>query len=168
MWTPLLFGIIFNFLSETIVEGKHLGCYHECEHGFNKVQQKLLRALRATNKHAPLPPVNHAADSCPAFLSELTRHERSSLGHNKRSLAPWRIRTVHKPDMLPPTYEEAECLCEGCIINGTEDRTYNSVPVEENRLFLKKVKCPFDENKYSLEYEYVKVTVACTCVVPKH
>ncbi|XP_052007986.1 interleukin-17C-like [Xyrauchen texanus] len=166
MWTPLLFGIIVSFLSEIVVEGKHLGCYHECEHGFNKVQQKLLRALHVS-QHAPLPPVNHAAVSCPAFLSELSGHERSSLGRNKRSLAPWRIRTVHKPDMLPQTYEEAECLCDGCIINGIENMSYNSVPVEENRLFLKKVKCPFDENKYSLEYEYVKVTVACTCVVPK-
>jgi len=77
------------------------------------------------------------------------------------------FRTVHKPDMYPKSYEEAKCLCEGCIINGVENMAYNSVPVQRSMLFLKKVSCPSDPNKYSLEYEHVLVTVACTCVVPR-
>ncbi|XP_048023826.1 interleukin-17C isoform X2 [Megalobrama amblycephala] len=75
-------------------------------------------------------------------------------------------RTVQKPDMYPSSYEEAECLCDGCIINGVENMTYNSVPVSRSHLFLKKVPCPSDSSKYALEYEFVSVTVACTCAVP--
>lgn len=69
--------------------------------------------------------------------------------------------------MYPSRYEEAECLCDGCIINGVENNSYNSVPVEQTFLFLKKVKCSSDPSKYSVEYEKVSVRVACTCAVPR-
>uniref|UniRef100_A0A8C1MZY0 Uncharacterized protein n=1 Tax=Cyprinus carpio TaxID=7962 RepID=A0A8C1MZY0_CYPCA len=82
---------------------------------------------------------------------------------NNVSLSPCIFRTVEDTEMYPSKYEEAECLCDGCIINGVENRTYNSVPVKQTRLFLKKVPCPSDPKKYSLEYKLVSVTVACTC-----
>uniref|UniRef100_A0A8C1CQC5 Interleukin 17c n=1 Tax=Cyprinus carpio carpio TaxID=630221 RepID=A0A8C1CQC5_CYPCA len=157
--SPLFFGIFF-LLSENIVKGKNLGCFSECEHGFKKLHNKLLHSLH-DHKHARLPPVHHKAGSCGDFA-------RLSSALNDRSLSPWRIRTVENPDMYPSKYEEAECLCDGCIINGVENRTYNSVPVKQTRLFLKKVPCPSDPKKYSLEYKLVSVTVACTCAVPKH
>ncbi|XP_026086435.1 interleukin-17C [Carassius auratus] len=158
MWSPLFFGIVFFLVSENIVKGTNLGCFSECEHGFKKIH-KLLQS-RHHHKHARLPPVHHKADSCGDFV-------RSSSALNDRSLSPWRLRIVENADMYPSKYEEAECLCEGCIINGVENMTYNSVPVNQTHLFLKKVPCPSDPKKYSLEYKLVSVTVACTCAVPK-
>ncbi|KAF4101303.1 interleukin-17C [Onychostoma macrolepis] len=160
MWSPLFFGICFFLLSESIVKGKNLGCFSECEHGFSKIHNKLLQSLHHPHRHHPLRRVRHTANSCEDFVRS------SSAALNDRSLSPWRIRTVENTDMYPSKYEEAECLCDGCIINGVENRTYNSVPVKQTRLFLKKVPCPSDPKKYSLEYKLVSVTVGCTCAVP--
>ncbi|XP_050991850.1 interleukin-17C [Labeo rohita] len=159
MRSPALFlGIVFFFLSENIVKAKNLGCFSECEHGFSKIHNKLLQAYHA-HRHMRLQPVHHTANSCGDYV-------RSSSDLKDRSLSPWRKRTVEVQDMFPSKYEEAECLCDGCIINGVENRTYNSVPVYETRLFLKKVPCPSDPKKYSLKYELVSVAVGCTCAVP--
>ncbi|XP_073706283.1 interleukin-17C [Garra rufa] len=159
MWSPaLFFGIVFIFLTENIVKAKNLGCFNECEHGFNKIHNKLLQAFNA-HGHPRLRAVHHTANSCEDYV-------RSSSALHDRSLSPWRKRTVDVEDMYPSKYEAAECLCDGCIINGVENRTYNSVPVYQTRLFLKKVPCPSDPKKYSLKYELVSVPVACTCAVP--
>ncbi|XP_048023825.1 interleukin-17C isoform X1 [Megalobrama amblycephala] len=159
MLFPLFFGIFFFLLSEHIVEGKHVGCFKDSEHAFGKTHKKLLQAFLTPARHPHPRPARHSADSCDDFV-------RSSSDLSKRSLSPWRTRTVQKPDMYPSSYEEAECLCDGCIINGVENMTYNSVPVSRSHLFLKKVPCPSDSSKYALEYEFVSVTVACTCAVP--
>ncbi|XP_067276499.1 interleukin-17C [Pseudorasbora parva] len=154
LWFPLFFGIFF-FLSENVVEG-NMGC-------FSKAHTKLLSALltRASDDTHPHPkPSSHSADTC-------VDADPSSPHKSERSLSPWRTSTVHVPDMYPKSYEEAKCLCDGCIINGVENMTYNSVPVKKSRLFLKKVPCPLDPTKYSVEFENVLVTVACTCVVPR-
>ncbi|XP_077050104.1 interleukin-17C [Siphateles boraxobius] len=152
MLFPLFFGIFF-LLSENIVEGKRIGC-------FIKAHNKQLDAFLSHAGHPHTKATRHSADSC--------EKAAQSLSHiSERSLSPWRTSTVHKPDMYPRSYEEAKCLCEGCIINGVENMAYNSVPVQRSLLFLKRVPCPSDPNKYSLEYEHVLVTVACTCVVPR-
>ncbi|XP_056622556.1 interleukin-17C [Triplophysa dalaica] len=164
-WTLLFCGLIFSFVLENHGEKRRQPCYNDTDHGFIKVHLKMLRALH-WHRHPNLRPVHHAANTCKHFLSELSAG-RSSQELSHRSLAPWRTRTVENHDMYPSRYEEAECLCDGCIINGVENHSYNSVPVEQTFLFLKKIKCPSDPSKYSIEYEKVNVRVACTCVVPR-
>lgn len=159
MWSPLFFGLLFVWLSESKVEGKHL-CFKDCDHGFSKAHQKLLRSL-ISPRHPPAQPVHHPAGSCEDFV----RTASDDLKH--RSLSPWRTRTVENPDMYPSKYEEAQCLCDGCIINGELNRSYNSVPVFKTHVFLKKHPCPSDPDKYSFTFEHVQVPVACTCAVPK-
>lgn len=141
------------------MEGKHL-CFKDCDHGFSKAHQKLLRSL-ISPRHPPAQPVHHPAGSCEDFV----RTASDDLKH--RSLSPWRTRTVENPDMYPSKYEEAQCLCDGCIINGELNRSYNSVPVFKTHVFLKKHPCPSDPDKYSFTFEHVQVPVACTCAVPK-
>ncbi|XP_036441350.1 interleukin-17C [Colossoma macropomum] len=98
--------------------------------------------------------------------SEFSRTQFSSDLTN-RSLSPWRLITHSDPNMYPQTYEVAECLCSGCIINGKESTDYNSVEVERSMMFLKKVPCEADPQKYSLVIERRNIPVACICVVPK-
>ncbi|KAM9815358.1 interleukin-17C [Syngnathus typhle] len=89
---------------------------------------------------------------------------------DKRSLSPWRY--VWKPmkDHYPPRYVEAQCLCYGCIVissNGSAEMTYdyNSAPVKQTRVFLKRERCD-DGKMYYLKPVSVNVTVGCTCARP--
>ncbi|TRZ00825.1 hypothetical protein DNTS_030313 [Danionella cerebrum] len=141
-------------LSGSKVEGKN--CFIEC-----KGQKKVLRTLFQAGLLPTQPVIHHhpPADSCQAFA-------RTSKDISHRSLSPWRTRTVVNPDLYPNKYGEAECLCDGCIINGVENHSYNSVPVVRTHLFLKRIPCLRQPGKYSWAFEYVPVKVACTCVVP--
>ncbi|KAJ8281216.1 hypothetical protein GJAV_G00064920 [Gymnothorax javanicus] len=56
----------------------------------------------------------------------------SSGQQSSRSVSPWRLRNNHDEDRYPSEIPVAECLCEGCIINGKENRSYNSVLVMHN------------------------------------
>ena len=66
----------------------------------------------------------------------------------------------------------AECLCEGCILlhhenkMPSEDFTFNSVPVVQNKMFLKKELCE-DAKKYRLRTYFEDVAVGCTCATAK-
>ncbi|XP_065138779.1 interleukin-17C [Paramisgurnus dabryanus] len=161
-WTLLFCGVIVYCLN--LVEGNRVGCFDNSE-GFGKIQQKMLRAM-LVSRHAPVGSANHKERTCKHFLSELSSvHLSSEIKH--RSLAPWRTRIVEDPEMIPSRYEEAECLCDGCIINGAHNHSYNSVPVLQKMLFLKKVKCLSDPSKYSFKIEYKEVAVGCTCVAPR-
>ncbi|XP_060932400.1 interleukin-17C [Limanda limanda] len=84
-----------------------------------------------------------------------------------RSLSPWRYVRRAMKDHYPPMYAEAQCLCSGCILiqgknSPKETSDYNSVPVLQNRVFLKRELCP-DGKRYHLKPVNVQVAVGCTC-----
>ncbi|XP_074550967.1 interleukin-17F-like [Halichoeres trimaculatus] len=83
-----------------------------------------------------------------------------------RALSPWRYRVHQDPDRIPDKICIAECLCEGCIMNGKEDNSYNSKPLEVNMLVYKKTKCQGDANRYRMTRALIKVAVGCVCVMP--
>ncbi|XP_077374197.1 interleukin-17C [Festucalex cinctus] len=139
-------------------------CYEESE--LSKVADRKLAS------HYPQPPepqavVPHDSPSdCPL---DLYMHWDQDL--KERSLSPWRY--VWKPmkDHYPSTYVEAQCLCSGCIMikrKGTPELShdYNSAPVNQTRVFLKRERCT-DGLKYYLKPVSVAVTVGCTCVIPR-
>ncbi|XP_062277571.1 interleukin-17C [Scomber scombrus] len=86
--------------------------------------------------------------------------------HNDRSLSPWRYVLQTDMDYYPSTYAEADCLCSGCIVfkkeKPFETYDYNSVPVVQSKLFLKKESC--GNNTYHLKPVSRNVKVGCTCV----
>ncbi|XP_066540558.1 interleukin-17C [Hoplias malabaricus] len=157
--SPLILGVLLVLLSVTLAHHKDklTSCLPE------DVLMKRVEKLRQRSLHAEQITGRVATElSC----SEFSRTDFSSELRN-RSLSPWRIVTHTDTSMIPQTYDVAECLCSGCIINGEENTDYNSVPVTRSVLFLKKVPCTTDPQKYSLDYEYKTLPVACTCVVPK-
>lgn len=77
-------------------------------------------------------------------------------------------------DHFPSAYSEAECLCSGCILiqdqpsKGrlpVENHSYNSVPIVQSRVFLKRELCS-DGVKFRLTPVSQNVAVGCTCVRP--
>ncbi|KAL4657091.1 interleukin-17C-like [Arapaima gigas] len=93
--------------------------------------------------------------------------QASSAHHSNRSVSPWRYRIDRDEDRYPSVMAVAECLCEGCIINGVEDTTYNSVPVTQVKKVLRRLRCSTDPDRYYLKTAFVEVAVACTCVIPR-
>ncbi|XP_044060117.1 interleukin-17C-like isoform X2 [Siniperca chuatsi] len=87
---------------------------------------------------------------------------------NNRSLSPWRYSLDRDVDRIPHDIAIAECLCQGCIINQREELSYNSVPVFATLMVLRKTLCVHDPNKYDVKKVFIRVPVACTCVVPKY
>lgn len=76
-------------------------------------------------------------------------------------------------DHFPSTYSEAQCLCSGCILiqDSLDEENamipavnydYNSVPIKQNRVFLKRELCS-DGKKYHLKPVTVEVAVGCVC-----
>lgn len=75
---------------------------------------------------------------------------------------------------FPSTYTEAQCLCSGCILikdpDSDPDKTplpvesydYNSVPIKQSKVFLKRELCS-DGKKYYLKPVTLDVAVGCTC-----
>ncbi|XP_053722178.1 interleukin-17C-like [Synchiropus splendidus] len=104
---------------------------------------------------------------------EQVARQTSHMTPRHRALSPWRYRMVLFPlsiyhdQRLPYSIVQAECLCQGCIINQQEDMSYNSVPVFAPLLVLIKSRCLNDPNKYTLKRKIVQIPVACTCVVPR-
>lgn len=75
-------------------------------------------------------------------------------------------------DRFPRQIAVAQCLCKGCIMtNGNDARVenngYNSAPINQSRVVLRKVLCEGGEDKYRLVVERVDVPIGCTCVTPK-
>ncbi|XP_076594863.1 interleukin-17C-like [Chaetodon auriga] len=85
-----------------------------------------------------------------------------------RSVSPWRYSLDKEVDRIPLEIAVAECLCQGCIINLREELSYNSVPVFAQLMVLRRYKCQRDPGKYVLKRDFIKVAVACTCVVPNY
>ncbi|XP_027017664.1 interleukin-17C [Tachysurus fulvidraco] len=158
MWSCLRVGILLLFLVDAATGEKHKGCLPQNQLLIQA--KKLLRRTGRPTEHRARRAVSHT--SCAdftqlAFSSDL----------KNRSLSPWQSILETDPDMIPSVYEVAKCLCYGCLIDGSENTDYNSVPVMQSVMFLKKVSCPSDPDKYSLNVVYKNVPVACTCAVPK-
>ncbi|XP_077424578.1 interleukin-17C [Vanacampus margaritifer] len=142
-------------------------CYEESE--LSKV------AGRKLASHYPQPPEPQVVaphDSPSACPLDLYSHwDLGLVDPKERSLSPWRY--VRKPmkDHYPSTYIEAQCLCSGCIMIKSKrtpelSHDYNSAPVSQTRVFLKREHCT-DSLKYYLKPVSVNVTVGCTCVIPQ-
>ncbi|XP_061629230.1 interleukin-17C [Phyllopteryx taeniolatus] len=138
-------------------------CYEEWE--LSKV------AGRKLASHYPQPPEPRgvvAHDSPSACPLDLYMHHWNL---EDRSLSPWRYVWRTMKDHYPSTYVEAQCLCSGCIMiknKGTPELShdYNSVPVNQTRVFLKRERCS-DGHKYYLKPISAVVMVGCTCARPR-
>lgn len=82
------------------------------------------------------------------------------------SLSPARI--DHNINRSPADIAMAECLCKGCILEQKETHDHNSVTVTLPMKVLYKNPCPDHPSKYVMKHEYIRVPVACVCVVPKY
>lgn len=109
----------------------------------------------------------HSFDDC--FESD----RRMFQFHSLLTFFHFRLRSMK--DHFPSTYSEAECLCSGCILIQNqpgrgrvpvENFSYNSVPIMQSRVFLKRELCSDSSNKYRLTPVSQDVAVGCTCVRP--
>ncbi|XP_048828890.1 interleukin-17C [Brienomyrus brachyistius] len=148
-------------LSKLIQPKKHKGCFtlDEMKHHAKKFLRKNLRLPPESFGH---PQQDHLArDFCSSF-----KLQPLSTSYSNRSISPWRYRMDHDEARYPSGIAFAECLCDGCIINGSEDTSYNSVVVKQTRMVLKRTRCPQNPDRYSFESMFLDVPVACTCVIP--
>ncbi|XP_039988102.1 LOW QUALITY PROTEIN: interleukin-17C [Xiphias gladius] len=153
--------IIFGLFLVPIWTSKTNRCYD-----YDELNEAAERKLRAHYPQPPEPSPTEAADSpasCPVAFYQQQRPQHIS----DRSLSPWRYILITKKDHFPPTYAEAQCLCSGCILiqdmnPPVESHDYNSVPIKQSRVFLKRELCN-DGKKYHLKPVTVKVAVGCTC-----
>ncbi|XP_070686926.1 LOW QUALITY PROTEIN: interleukin-17C [Pempheris klunzingeri] len=130
------------------------------------------RKLRSHYPQPPQPPSAAAPDSAAVCPVELYLQQPPPPHVSGRSLSPWRYVLRTKQDHFPSTYAEAQCLCSGCILIQdssvqhkklpVESHNYNSVPIKQSRVFLKRELCS-DGKKYQLKPVTVEVTVGCTC-----
>ncbi|XP_061891318.1 interleukin-17C [Entelurus aequoreus] len=128
-------------------------------------------ANRKLTSHYPQPPEPHgvlAWDSPASCPLDLYVHYQQ---REARSLSPWRFVWKTMKDHYPSTYVEAQCLCSGCIVTKNKgvpemSHDYNSVPIEQSRVFLKRELCD-DGRKYYLKPVSVNVVVGCTCARPR-
>ncbi|XP_038561648.1 interleukin-17C [Micropterus salmoides] len=159
--------IIGLFLVPAWTHGMHQ-CYDE-----DKLRDAAERKLRRRFQQ-PVEPVTTAAPDSPASCPlELYRHKTPKDLH-ERSLSPWRYVRKTMEDHFPSTYTEAQCLCSGCILiqenrnsvgdkrHPVESHDYNSVPIKQSRVFLKRELC-YDKKRYHLKPVTVDVAVGCTC-----
>ncbi|XP_039665225.1 interleukin-17C-like isoform X1 [Perca fluviatilis] len=137
-------------------------CYED-DRELQKAAEKLMNRYPQPAE----PPATAAPDS-PASCPVEHFPQQSPQHLHDRSLSPWRYVLVTKKDHFPSTYAEAQCLCSGCVLIQNksppmESHDYNSHPVTQSRVFLKKEPCDSGK-KYHLKPVTVKVAVGCTCV----
>ncbi|XP_068170187.1 interleukin-17C [Antennarius striatus] len=159
--------LIFGLLLVPVWTCKMHRCYDE--HELSEAADRKLRG------HYPQPPdpspaaTSDSPASCPVDLYDQPLAQQLS----SRSLSPWRYVTRAMKDHFPSSYVEAQCLCSGCILvqdapgpKGrpltVESYDYNSVPVKQSRVFLRRELCS-DGKKYQLKAVTLEVTVGCTC-----
>ncbi|XP_056138582.1 interleukin-17C [Lampris incognitus] len=153
----ILFGLLF------IPVSSKSPCYDEEE-----LQEKAERKL-TTHYHQPYRPAHvHQPDTPAPCPVELYRHAADI---SSRSLSPWRYIYETKEDRFPRTLAVAQCLCKGCIISReksprAESMDYNSVPLKQSRVVLRKELCE-DGKKYRLVPVSEDVAIGCTCVRAK-
>ncbi|XP_036962019.1 interleukin-17C [Acanthopagrus latus] len=159
--------LIFGIFLVPVLTCKMHRCYEDHE-----LSEAVERKLRS---HYPQPqdPAPAAARDSPAACPVALYQQQAAEQLSGRSLSPWRYVTVTKEDHFPTTYAEAQCLCSGCIVikdNPGHDKRplpvesydYNSVPIKQTRVFLKKELCS-DGKKYHLKPVTLEVVVGCTC-----
>ncbi|XP_071775478.1 interleukin-17C [Centroberyx gerrardi] len=155
----LLFGLLF-----VPVLTSKFPCYDEEE-----LEEKAERKLHS---HYPQPPepvrLSQSKADTPVCPVELYQQ---SADISDRSLSPWRYIYDTKEDRFPRTFAVAQCLCEGCIMTverkaREENMDYNSYPIKQSRVVLKKELCD-DGKKYRLVPVSESVAVGCTCIKAK-
>ncbi|XP_028442182.1 interleukin-17F-like [Perca flavescens] len=139
----------------------------KCYQDDRELQEAAERKLMTRYPQPAEPPATAAPDS-PASCPVEHFPQKSPQHLHDRSLSPWRYVLVTKKDHFPSTYAEAQCLFSGCVLIQNkslqmESHDYNSHPVTQSRVFLKKEPCDGGK-KYHLKPVTVKVTVGCTCV----
>ncbi|KAK9517315.1 hypothetical protein VZT92_025198 [Zoarces viviparus] len=136
-------------------------CYDDSE--LSEAAERKLRNHYPQSLELPTAAAPDSPAPCPValFPQQPPQHIRD------RSLSPWRYVLVTKKDHFPSTYAEAQCLCSGCVLiqdnkPPVESHDYNSYPVMQSRVFLRRELCQ-DGKKYHLKPVTVKVAVGCTC-----
>nr|UOV22695.1 interleukin 17C [Oostethus manadensis] len=145
-------------------------CYEEGE-----LRQKAQKMLASNYPHPAEPQgaVAHdtgsssSVDLCMTYAGELVQNNPT----NARSLSPWRYVQKNMEGHYPSSYVEAQCLCSGCIMiknNGAPEMShdYNSIPILQSRVFLKRELCS-NGRGYYLKPVPVEVVVGCTCARPR-
>ncbi|XP_056907976.1 interleukin-17C [Takifugu flavidus] len=162
--------LTFVLLLVSACTGESNRCYDEHE-----LSEAANRKLRSHYPQPAEPSPAAAADSSYTCPLELYLQKDLPPHLSGRSLSPWRYVTVFLGDCFPSSYTEAQCLCSGCILVPdspqnqvllTETHDYNSVPIKQSRVFLRKEVCA-DGKKHHLKPVTIQVAVGCTCVRPK-
>ncbi|NWW27719.1 IL17C protein, partial [Falcunculus frontatus] len=156
-------------------------CYSGAELEDEAAAQFLGRSLR-WDRHVPVQLVpqlerleaggtrrrrRHRPHSCPALSM------RSGLRSepHERSISPWRYRIDEDENRYPRKLAFAECLCSGCVDvkTGRETTSLNSVTIHQTMLVLRRKPCPRPAGLglVTLEVDYIRVPVGCTCVLPR-
>ncbi|XP_061078673.1 interleukin-17C [Conger conger] len=159
----IVFAVVALFLTTLSESKKPVGCFNKDEL-MDHAEHFIMKYLHLSHGHMVQSlddPNPRTALSCSNFILQT-----SSTEYHNRSVSPWRHRIDHDEERYPSKIAVAECLCEGCIINGKEDMSYNSVPVKRSQLVLKRVECPIKPHLYSFAVSTIKVPVACTCLRP--
>ncbi|KAF7225003.1 interleukin-17C [Nothobranchius furzeri] len=142
-------------------------CRHRCCN-----QTELLRRMQKQLPFNPEPLSELSGiRSCPVDLYQGLSNSKDI---KDRSLSPWRYVQETNEDLFPSTYMKAECLCSGCItIKKNSDESmeenfdFNSVPVLQAQMFLKRERGNCEDGTYQLRAFKMDIPVGCTCVRPK-
>ncbi|NXN03867.1 IL17C protein, partial [Sylvia borin] len=109
----------------------------------------------------------HRPRSCPG----LTLRSGLRSEPHERSISPWRYRIDEDENRYPRKLAFAECLCSGCVDvkTGRETTSLNSVAIHQTMLVLRRKPCPRPAGLglVTLEVDYIRVPVGCTCVLPR-
>ncbi|NWV85301.1 IL17C protein, partial [Dasyornis broadbenti] len=156
-------------------------CYSGAELGDEAPAHFLARSLR-WDRHVPVQLVpqlerleaggarrlrRHRPHACPTL--SLRAGLRSE--PHERSISPWRYRIDEDENRYPRKLAFAECLCSGCVDvkTGRETTSLNSVTIHQTMLVLRRKPCPRPAGLglVTLEVDYIRVPVGCTCVLPR-
>ncbi|XP_063043866.1 interleukin-17F-like isoform X2 [Engraulis encrasicolus] len=95
-----------------------------CSEGRCLSSRKANALMRSWLRHVSTPPPRH-------------RHTHSH-DYANRSVSPWEYRVTHVSNTFPSNIRHAVCKSGGCFIDGQEDNSFNSVPVYQSQMVLKK------------------------------
>ncbi|KAI1235611.1 Interleukin-17C, partial [Lamprotornis superbus] len=156
-------------------------CYRGADLGDECPAQLLGRPLR-WDRHVSVQLVPHLEQleasrarrrwrSRPHSCSALSLRSGLRSEAHERSISPWRYRIDEDENRYPRKLAFAECLCSGCVDvkTGRETTSLNSVTIHQSMLVLRRKPCPGPAGLglVTLEVEYIKVPVGCTCVLPR-
>ncbi|KAJ8335529.1 hypothetical protein SKAU_G00388710 [Synaphobranchus kaupii] len=164
----LILSVIFPYFmafpgfSESWTSNKKPRCFNK-DDNLTKIAEHLLKKSRHRYSNET-PVVLRPTKPLPKPDCSKLNLDYSSRLYNNRSVSPWRVSNNHDEERYPVDISVAECLCDGCIINGIQNRSYNSVLVMYSKEVLKRSVCPRNQAKYRFEVLYVSQPIACTCV----